>query len=49
VAVEQLTAYLVAQSMPTDVAAISREHVEAFIIDLLEHWRASSGQARWPA
>src|SRR5258708_29099111 len=30
---------MVKQGMPTDVAVISREHVEAFISDQLERWR----------
>ncbi len=38
-AVRTLGAFLVKQGMPTDVAVISREHVEAFISDQLERWR----------
>jgi len=34
-AVEQLRDYLAAQGMPTDVEAITREHVESFISDVL--------------
>jgi site-specific recombinase XerD len=35
----QLARYLLAQGMPTDVAKIKREHVEAFIVSLLEAGR----------
>jgi site-specific recombinase XerD len=53
---ENFRAYLVAQGMPTAVSAISREHVEAFIADLLErvsaataakHYRSLQQLWRW--
>ena len=37
-AVERLADYLTAAGMPTDVAAIRREHVEAFLADSLERF-----------
>jgi integrase/recombinase XerC len=39
----QLANFLAAQDMPTDVAGIRREHVEAFLVDLLG--RQMSGTA----
>jgi site-specific recombinase XerD len=45
-AVEQLADYLVAQGMPTDVARIKREHVEAFIAYLLDETKPD-GSKRW--
>ena len=41
-AAEQFARYLAAHGMPQAVAAIRREHVEAFIADLLEHWKPST-------
>lgn len=38
-AVDQLHVFLTAQGMPTRVAAITREHVEAFIVDQLARLR----------
>ena len=35
--------------MPTTVSAISREHVEAFIEDLLDRWKASTANTRYRA
>ena len=35
-AVERLTDYLTAQGMPTDLTRINREHIEAFIVHLLD-------------
>ena len=46
-AVERLAEYLVAQSMPTDVAAIRREHVEAFIADALERFKPATANHRF--
>jgi site-specific recombinase XerD len=37
--VEQLRRFLAAQGMPLTVAAITREHIEAFISDLLRRWK----------
>jgi site-specific recombinase XerD len=54
--VESFNAYLVAQGMPTAVSAITREHVEAFIADLLDrlspataakHYRSLQQLWRW--
>jgi site-specific recombinase XerD len=46
-AVDQLAAYLAAQGMPTDVAKIKREHVEAFITHLLERWNPATANNRF--
>ena len=46
-AVERLAEYLVAQGMPTDVAAIRREHVEAFIEDALERFKPATANHRF--
>lgn len=46
-AAEQFARYLAAQGMPRDVASIRREHVEAFIADLLQHWKASTANNRF--
>ena len=43
-AVDQLSAFLSAKGMPTDVAKIKREHVEAFIEDLLNRRHANGRQ-----
>ncbi len=45
--VARLADYLAAQGMPTDIAAIRREHVEAWIADLLEHGKPSSAANRF--
>jgi site-specific recombinase XerD len=52
--VEQLGLFLAAKGMPQDVANIRREHIEAFITELLEtrkpttaHFRYRSVQAFW--
>src|SRR5436190_23745967 len=37
--VGQLSAFLAAKGMPTAPSGIRREHVEAFITDLLERWK----------
>lgn len=46
-AVEVLGRYLAEQGMPTDVAAISREHVEAFVTDQLGRWRPATAANRY--
>ena len=46
--VGQLAAFLAKQGMPTDVAYIRREHVEAFITHLLERWKPGHGQQPLP-
>jgi site-specific recombinase XerD len=46
-AVTQLDAYLAEHGMPTDVATVRREHVEAFIEDQLAHLRPASAANRY--
>jgi site-specific recombinase XerD len=46
-AVGQLTRFLERQGMPTAPAAIRREHVEAFITDILEHWKPATAHNRY--
>ena len=41
-AVRTFGAFLRELGMPTDVAAITREHVEAFITDQLARWRPAT-------
>jgi site-specific recombinase XerD len=43
----QLAAFLAEQGMPQDVVNIHREHVEAFIADLLERWKPATAHNRW--
>lgn len=43
----QLAAFLEAHGMPTGVASIRREHVEAFLVDLGERWSASTVATRY--
>lgn len=43
----RLADYLAAQGMPTDIAAIRREHVESFVADMLDHGKASSAANRY--
>jgi site-specific recombinase XerD len=45
-AVGQLATFLAAQGMPTAPTAITREHVEAFISDLLAHHRPTTAHNR---
>jgi site-specific recombinase XerD len=45
-AVRQFADYLDANGMPTEVASIAREHVEAYLADLLEHRSASTAKTR---
>ena len=47
IAVGQLRAFLVAQGMPTDPAAIAREHVEAFVSHLLALWKPATAHNRY--
>jgi site-specific recombinase XerD len=44
---EQLRAFLAARGMPTDVTAIRREHVEAFIEDVLNRHRPATAATRY--
>ncbi|HEX7948988.1 MAG TPA: phage integrase N-terminal SAM-like domain-containing protein [Candidatus Limnocylindrales bacterium] len=46
-AADVLARYLGDQGMPTDVAAISREHVEAFVTDLLARRRPATAANRY--
>jgi site-specific recombinase XerD len=46
-AARQLGEFLAAQGMPTDVAHIRREHVEAFIAHLLDRWRPATANNRF--
>ena len=46
-ATKQFHRYLKAQGMPLNVAGIRREHVEAFITDLLEHWKPATANNRF--
>jgi site-specific recombinase XerD len=43
----QLADYLAEQGMPTDVAHIKREHVEAFVSGLLERWKPATAANRY--
>ncbi len=45
--VRQLVAFLERQGMPTSPAAVRREHVEAFVTDILEHWKATTAHNRY--
>ena len=45
--VELLRRYLVAAGMPVAVEHITREHVEAFITDLLERWKPATAANRY--
>lgn len=46
-AVERLAEFLTANGLPTDVAAIRREHVEAFIADALERFKPATANHRF--
>lgn len=46
-AVRQLGAFLAERGMPTDVEAISREHIEAFITHLLETRKPATANQRY--
>ena len=39
--------FLAVQGMPQEVANIRREHVEAFIADLLDRWKAATANNRF--
>lgn len=47
ISVEQLAAYLAGAGMPAAVGAIRREHVEAFVADLLERRSAATAHNRY--
>jgi site-specific recombinase XerD len=46
-AVASLGEYLLAHDLPTDVRAIKREHVEAWLDDLLSHYKATTAHQRY--
>ena len=46
-AVDRLTDFLVAHELPTDVAAIRRPHLEAFMADQLERWKPATAANRY--
>lgn len=48
-AVRLLEAFLAAQGMPLNVAALSREHIESFIADTLSHSAPSTASIRYRA
>ena len=45
--VVQLAAFLAAQGMPDDIRHLKREHVEAWIIDLLGRWKPATVNNRY--
>jgi site-specific recombinase XerD len=47
--VGQLASFLAERGMPTSPPAITREHVEAFISDLLERWKPATAHNRYRA
>lgn len=48
-AARQLNDFLAENGMPTDPASIHREHVEAFIADLLVRWKPTTAHNRYRA
>src|SRR5579859_4522638 len=46
-AVGQLAGFLDRQGMPTAPQSIRREHVEAFITDILERWKPATAHNRY--
>ncbi|MCI0633894.1 MAG: tyrosine-type recombinase/integrase [Actinobacteria bacterium] len=46
-ATTQLSAFLRSRGMPTDVGAIAREHLEAFLLDVRERTSASTAETRY--
>lgn len=46
-ATTQFSAFLRLKGMPTDVGAITREHVEAFLVDLIEQRSPATAEARY--
>ncbi len=47
--VRQLGRFLAGQGMPTTPTAITREHVESFVTDLLERWKPTTAHNRYRA
>ncbi len=48
-AADGLQRFLVERGMPTQVTAITREHVEAYVTDLLDRWKPATASARYRA
>lgn len=48
-AADGLRRFLVERGMPTQVTAITREHVEAYVTDLLDRWKPATASARYRA
>jgi len=48
-ACEGLRRFLIAQGMPTQVASIRREHVEAYVEELLARWKPATANNRYRA
>jgi len=46
-ATTQLAAFLREHGMPTDVGSITREHIEAFLVDVIERRSASTAETRY--
>ena len=46
-ATTQFSAFLKAKGMPTEVGSISREHVEAFLVDVMERTSPATAEARY--
>ena len=46
-AVELLEAFLASQGMPTGPAAVTGEHINEWIVDLLARWKASTALNRF--
>jgi site-specific recombinase XerD len=49
IAVDQLAAFLADRGMPAQVGSIRREHVEAFVAELLERWKPATAANRFRA
>lgn len=45
----QLVDFLNERGMPTEAPAVRREHVEAYIADLVEHWKPATASNRYRA
>jgi site-specific recombinase XerD len=46
-AVDQLAAFLADRGMPTDVASIRREHIEAYLEDVLQNWKPATAANKY--
>jgi site-specific recombinase XerD len=45
--VRQFAAFLEAQGMPAQASALTREHVEHYIADVLQHWKPTTAHMRY--